>query len=112
NALFRDRAEANEELRRAREAYQVIVGERGASDVARQRATHGLARTLEALNELDEARETYQKLVTNWPQGPYADEARNRIKDLERRSTKEFYDWFAMQDPRPRPDPQLPAFGE
>lgn len=104
SALFSDRAEANEELRKARQYYDEVINQPGASEVAQQRATHGLARTLEALNELDLARQTYEQLASRWPDGPYREEAQRRARDLERRSTKEFYDWFAMQDPSPPPE--------
>lgn len=110
-ALFNDRAEANSELRRAKDNYNQVLNERGASELAQQRAAQGVARAAEALNELPAASEMYQTIIERWPDSAFADMARRRVADLDRRSTQEFYDWFALQDPKPPADDEPSAFG-
>ncbi|MGD9646871.1 MAG: hypothetical protein AB7U73_14240 [Pirellulales bacterium] len=108
--LFADRADANDQLRRALDNYQAVVDSRAdLTPIVRQRALLGLARAAESLNDLPRAREAYQQLAdTNrWPQAFYASEAQARLDALSRDSTKEFYDWFAKQEPRPALSPSL-----
>lgn len=106
--LFADRADANDQLRRALENYQLVIDSPAdLTPVVKQRALLGLARAAESLNELPRAREAYQQLAdTNrWPQAYYSKEAQIRVDALTRQSTKEFYDWFAKQEPRPALSP-------
>ena len=106
--LFSDRADANDQLRRALENYQLVIDSpANLTPVVKQRALLGLARAAESLNELPRAREAYQQLAdTNrWPQAYYSKEAQIRLDSLSRNSTKEFYDWFAKQEPRPALSP-------
>ena len=98
--LFRDRAEANERLRRAEESFRAVL-DQAEADLIRQRARFGLAKTYESLNELDKARDSYRALVDNHPDSALRAAAEQRIENLDSRSTREFYDWFASQDPRP-----------
>jgi hypothetical protein len=96
---FRNRAKAEEELRVAEESYQAALAD--AEVLAQQRATLGLARVYETQQEFDKARKHYQALKDGWPEGVLAELAARRLADLERQRTKEFYDWFAKQDPKP-----------
>lgn len=109
-ALFKDRAEANEELRAAQQNYAIVADDPAAGDIPRQRALLGLARVSESLNELDRAREAYQRLLTEFPNCAFADEANFRLTDLNRPATKAFYDWFASQDPQPAQEDLNPLF--
>lgn len=111
DALFNDRAEANSELRNAKDNYNLVLSDRGVSELALQRASQGLARSSESLNELPQAREMYQSIVNRWPESAFAQEARRRLTDLDRRSTQSFYDWFAQQNPTPPPDDEPSVFG-
>jgi hypothetical protein len=106
--LFADRADANDQLRRAFENYQLVIDSNAdLTPIVKQRALLGLARAAESLNDLPRAREAYQQLAdTNrWPQAFYSKEAQIRLDALTRNSTKEFYDWFAKQEPRPALSP-------
>jgi hypothetical protein len=47
---------------------------------------------------LGEARHEYEQLLSKWPSSVYATEARSRLDDLNKQTTKEFYDWFATQN--------------
>ena len=96
-----NKTQARDLLRQAVNNYQTVLGEAG-DDTLKQRALFGLARgheSLATLEDLNKARDDYKKLVEDWPQGVYAEAAKERLKDLERRSTKEFYDWFAKHEP-------------
>jgi hypothetical protein len=64
-------------------------------------ALFGLGRAHESLGKLDQARGDYERLKKEYPNSSLADDAEQHLKNLEKQSTKEFYDWFAKQDPRP-----------
>lgn len=108
--LFTNRPAALDELRSAEENY---TGVRDGADnpEVRERALMGLARTLEALNRLDDARAAYRQVTEEYPEGLFAPTAARRLADLERQGTKEFYDWFATQDPRPASETSLTPGG-
>jgi tetratricopeptide (TPR) repeat protein len=100
NQLFTNRSIANQELTKAVNGYLKVLEQ--ASDVTvRERATFGLARAKEAQGDLDEALKSYKEVVKQWPNGAYKQAAQHRIDDLERKSTKEFYDTFAKANPKP-----------
>ncbi|MBX3415083.1 MAG: tetratricopeptide repeat protein [Pirellulales bacterium] len=109
-ALFQDRNEANQELRSAMENYRLVADEPAAGDIPRQRALLGLARASESLNQLDIARDAYNRLLKDYPNSAYSDEATQRLADLDRPATKAFYDWFALQDPKPPQEDLNPIF--
>jgi hypothetical protein len=100
NQLFTNKIAANVNLGRAADDYQSVLEQTGSS-LLRERATFGLARTFEAQNNLPKALEKYEQLVKDWSHGVYTAAAQQRIDDLNRRPTKEFYDWFAKFDPKP-----------
>lgn len=105
--LFTNKATAAQDLRKAVDSYlRVLQSSQTAS--LRERATFGLARAYEALSgtrqsqgELDKAVETYQTLVEKWPNGAYTEVGKQRLADLQRPATKQFYDKFAQYDPKP-----------
>lgn len=101
NRLFTDRTLGRDQLREAKQRYDALILETSDPTIS-QRATYGLARTTEALGELAAARASYEKLVKDWPDGPFKSAAEARLKDLERADTKDFYDWFAKYEP-PKP---------
>jgi len=120
--LFRSKATAAQELRKAVEQYLGVL-EQSRASALRERATFGLARAYEALagtrqseGELDKARQYYQELVSTWPEGAYATTAHRRLEDLERQDIKVFYDKFAQYDPQPAyseqplPEGERPSF--
>src|SRR5690606_23613662 len=90
--LFQNRADANENLRKAEQHYQ-SVKQMASDPLLLERATLGLARVYESQVQLDKARQQYQEMLSRWPEGAYAKIAQQRLDDLEQTSTKEFYDW-------------------
>jgi len=115
--LFDNRRE--DPLKKAKENYQ-IVAEKATDDTLKRRALFGLAQACEALNELDEAKQKYQKIIDNksWSDTVVRELADRRLKNLGNESTQEFYQWFFAQGPRsPLQEPTSggggqPPFGE
>ncbi len=105
NDLFTNRAIANDRLRAAATDYEEVVRSSAAAkeQLLKQRATMGLARTYESLNELGKARELYWELADEkrWEPPLYAAMSAQRLANLDQASTKEFYDWFARLQPTP-----------
>lgn len=99
NELFTDRTVARSELNAALEDY-THVQTHGRVAMLRERALLGMARANESLNNLDQARHQYREVVTRWPDSPSAKEAQRRLSDLDRMATRQFYDWFALQNPQ------------
>lgn len=97
--LFQNRSEANEKLRKAEQHYQAVQ-QRASEALLQERATLGLARVYESQGNLEKAQQEYQRVLDKWPNGAYAITARERVKDLSQKSTKEFYDWFAVNEPK------------
>lgn len=100
SALFTDREQARSELLKAVDAFKAARDETRTPLLA-QRAWFGLARAHESLDELDRAREAYQAIIDRWPESALAEASKSRLDDLNRDSTKRFYDWFAQQSPSP-----------
>ena len=98
--LFVNKSEARDQLKKAEESY-LAVREKSSEPLLKQRATLGLARVHESLVDLEKARDEYQRLVDQWPDSVYAAVATRRLEDLKEKSTREFYDWFAAQEPKP-----------
>jgi hypothetical protein len=108
--LFENRAQANLFLTSAVDNYAKLRSD--TSDrMLQARATMGLARSYEALNRLSNARLEYDALIARYPNDVWVDEAKRRSADLERQSTRDFYDWFARQDVKPTPteDASIPG---
>jgi hypothetical protein len=114
NALFVNKAEAQNELSKAMESYTLV---RQSSHVPAlvQRAVFGLARAKEAKGEstdIAEAKQLYEE-VAGAPDCAYAAAARERLDDLKKPATMALYDRFAQFDPKPAFSPApggKPAF--
>ena len=100
DALFSSKATGNQQLRRATDNFMQVL-DRSSDPAIRERAAFGLARTREAQNQLDQAIQQYSQVVKEWPNGTFAPLAQQRLDDLQRKSTKVFYDEFAKYDPKP-----------
>jgi hypothetical protein len=98
--LFEDRTEAKSSLDKALENYRQVRDQSKEPDLL-ERSTIGLARTYESEDKLADARREYQMILDRWPLGVFGDEAKGRLEDLNKQSTKIFYDWFAQQKTRP-----------
>ena len=107
--MFTDREAGKADLEEARNAFNELLNDSETSDEIRERALYGLATVLESLSgsDLKPAIETYRKLLSSFPNTPYQVVVKERIEELENRSTQEFYAWFAEQKPEPK-DLELP----
>lgn len=103
NLLFDNRAEAQQALTDAVEAYEYVLSTAPSGSLLAERATFGLGEAFESQNELDKARAQYEALKSTWPDGAFSAEAERRLADLDRAATKSFYDWFARQEPKRKP---------
>ena len=106
--LFRDRTQAKEALDQAKNAYQQ-VSEQAADPLLKQRAVFGMAQALESLGQFGPAEDKYREVAETWPESGVSELARQRLQQLERPATQEWYAWFAEQEPAPSPlaDPSL-----
>ncbi|MEA1950294.1 MAG: tetratricopeptide repeat protein [Planctomycetota bacterium] len=112
NQLFSNRANANNELDKAADFFEEVL-DKSQQGVLLDRASYGLARTREAMGELDKAKELYGKVTKKWPDGPFAKISANRLEKLEQPGTLAFYDRFAKFDPKPAfsNQPGIPGAG-
>ena len=110
--MFTDRDAALGELKKADEAFRKVVGNKSGSDVARERAAWGLAKSTEAQSDSDttKAIEGYSALLKQFPKSIYKAAAEERIESLKSPDAKEFYAWFHKQHPKP-PDLKKPKDG-
>ncbi|REK17516.1 MAG: hypothetical protein DWQ37_06015 [Planctomycetota bacterium] len=98
NRLLTDQVRAKDNLKEAREEFAALLLDTS-NDTIQQRATYGLAQADEALGDLEKARSEYRTLAEKWPEGPFHETAEQRAEDLDRMSTKQFYDWLARYEP-------------
>ncbi|MBN1591058.1 MAG: tetratricopeptide repeat protein [Pirellulales bacterium] len=98
--LFKSRAGANQELKKAIESYDQLL-DTSSNPAIRERATLGLARAWESQGDLDKAAKHYEALVKQWPDGPYTTFAEWRIAAVATPAIRKFYDEFAKFDPKP-----------
>jgi len=102
--LFDNKADAYRDLKQAVDHYMSVL-DKSEGRLIRERATWGLARAREALardeKDLDRAAEEYKKVFTNWPEGAYAQVARQRYDHLKGDKAAELYRRFAKWEPKP-----------
>lgn len=94
--LFVNKEQAPPRLRAAAELYASILAARPTAMLA-ERATFGLAKARESLGQLEEARRGYAAVVAEHSEGALAGLARTHAAELDRESTRQWYDWFAAQ---------------
>ncbi len=104
--LFADRDRATPRLQSAADAYNELLVRRQKGLLA-ERATFGLAKANESLGKIDEARQGYEAVASDYPDGALAPMARQRSKALSGDSAREWYEWFAAQ--KMTPPPTAPA---
>ncbi len=102
--LFQDRAKAETSLSEAEKSYRAILENELAdrSPMLLRRARLGLAETLEATGQLEEARKHYQAVVDTDKSSAIGQLAQQRLTHLNEKETKEWYNWFSRQKPVPR----------
>lgn len=99
--LFRNRDAAPKQLEEAATLYaEVRKSAKANQRELAERALIGQARAQESLGKVEEALKLYREFAEKYAESPYLQDAEWRIRDLERQSTKKFYDWFATYTPR------------
>lgn len=101
DALFGDRTAALQDLNLALDNYTQVAQE-AHDPLLIQRGLIGKGFAEESLiydsaANLEAAKETYQKYLTDFPEGVYAKTAQIRLNALGRAGTASFYDWFSEQ---------------
>jgi hypothetical protein len=97
--LFVNKAEALDLLAKANDNYNAVLAV-AKDPFLKQKALFGSARAYESLAQLDQAVQRYQQLATI-PDGAYAAFSKQRLEDLSKPATREWYAWFAKQEARP-----------
>ncbi|HZZ29621.1 MAG TPA: tetratricopeptide repeat protein [Pirellulales bacterium] len=100
NALFANKPAGREAIFNASEAFATVEKETK-DPMLRAWALYGLGRAHESIGDLDRARDDFQRLIKEYPDSSLVESARTHINRLNQPSIKEFYDWFAKQEPRP-----------
>lgn len=110
--MFTDREGALGDLKKADDAFRKVLGNKSGPDVARERASWGLAKSTEAQSDSDttKAIEGYTALLNQFPKSIYKAAAEERIESLKSPDAKEFYAWFHKQNPKP-PELKKPKDG-
>jgi Tetratricopeptide repeat len=98
SGLFGQKSAGRDLIRSAYDDYQ-HVADHATHPLLREQALFGMGRAQESLNQLEKAREAYEKVVKDFPGGPYAKRAQQRLDELAHDSSKVFYDWFAAAEP-------------
>ena len=106
--MFRDREQARAELEEAEVNY-TSVAQRTNDPLLKQRAMFGQAQSLESMGNFGAAEQKYQEVAEQWPASGVGQLAQRRLEMLQRPATREWYAWFAEQEPAPSPlaDPSL-----
>ena len=108
--LFIEKTRATPRLQAAGELYSAILAGRP-SGMLGERATFGLAKARESLGQLEEARQGYAVVASEFSSGPLARIAAYHAAELNRESTRQWYDWFAAQQIKPPAPPAAAAAG-
>ena len=98
--LFVDRDRAMPKLQAAADGYAALLVGRQKGLLA-ERAMFGLAKANESLGKVDDARQGYEAVASDYPGGALAGMARQRSRSLEGERAQEWYTWFAAQKMTP-----------
>ncbi len=104
--IYNDREGAQDKLEAANELYQKVIKGAGSDLMLLTRARYGAARTNECLFKVDNAIELYQQIVNSeMSKSALATAAKERIELLKKPETKDWYKWYATQEPyKPLPN--------
>jgi hypothetical protein len=99
--MFKDREIATTDLRKAREAFDELLGDSSVSGDVRERARWGLGQCLEAMCDGDTSKpiDAYNQLLKQFPSSIFKQVAEDRITALKKPGAKEFYSWFSKERP-------------
>lgn len=105
-ALYTDRTDAEELLSDAQAAFKNAIA---SSDdpLLHSRGYFGIARAQESLGDIEQAIESYRKVIEVDESEAMVKKAEDRINTLSTRQASEFLAWFSAQDFSPA-DPSLP----
>jgi predicted negative regulator of RcsB-dependent stress response len=98
--LYSSKSDAEKDLSHAVGSFKQ-VSQTTKDPMLRAWALYGLGRAHESQGQLDPARADYQKLIDEYPNSSLVSAAREHLAQLKETSVKEFYDWFAKQNPQP-----------
>ena len=100
---FTDRKAAISDLNASQEKFEKLLAFNSLPPKVEERALYGLSRCLESTSqgETEKAVKAYQEFVRKFPDSPFTPQAERQIKVLNSEDGKEFYAWFAQQDPKP-----------
>src|SRR5262245_50324478 len=98
--LYVNRPAAETELSHAIGSFTQVL-QTTKDPMLRAWALYGLGRAHESQGQLERARPDYQKLIDEYPNSSLVSAARGHLAQLNETSVKEFYDWFAKQNPQP-----------
>ena len=102
-ALFTEKSVGKNDIRTALDDYEAVQVAATYS-LKKQHSLYVICRALgNQLGQLDKAKEAYKRLIRpSYAEGPYYARAKQELENLDRDSTKNFYDWFANVEPAPR----------
>jgi tetratricopeptide (TPR) repeat protein len=99
--LASNRDAALEHLKTAHGRFREAFEKAAAEAPEKPLAALGMARTLEARGELDEAIRQYDLVVKTWPESPWAAEAKSQAEVLKQPASQAFYKELAAFKPAP-----------
>lgn len=108
--LPENRDAALPQLQNALKRFEEVAQEAPKTDPVARSAALGAARTLEAMNDLDKAKEAYRKVAADFPDTPEARRAELLAKRLDQPEAVEFYKkLYAYTRPEPGKLPPAPT---
>ncbi len=104
---FENREKANTDLKKAKGILEDLIKEGGPKEL-KQQVLFAYARNLEMSSDGDvkPAIDAYENLIKEIPDTIFKREAEQRIQALKSPEAKEFYAFFAKQNPKPAPVPK------
>lgn len=98
--IYHNKPAGRENISKAMAAFDEV--QKSSRDpMLRAWAIYGLARAQESLGDLEQARQAYIQLTKEYPDSALAAPARQHANRLNQPAVKEFYEWFALQNPQP-----------
>lgn len=112
--MFQDTETAQTELKTVLDSLEKQANTSGKPEKVEVRVLYALARAQETLSDGDTAKAvaTYEKLMSKFPDSVHSEFAKQRIDELNRETTSEFYAWFSKQKFEPEKQIDLPKDGK
>lgn len=109
--MFSDRNEAEKELAQAKLLFETVLKNAGNEQMLRRRAHFGLAQTLEAMNNPEEAQTVFEQIAKDNPEDAFGKAATQRLTQIKRLNDSQWFAWFAEYKPVPPIDDPLHGRG-